>query len=151
MNRFVLTLTAACLFSVSCAGVTMKTPEGFGLFDKEDFYKAVSADGVYLQGKIVKEKGSEANRDLSTWETELSRSLSARGYTAVAKSPLSTADGAARYLEYEVIFNGEIYSYAVLLASKGEQLYTIEAGGKKARFLAKKESILAAMKTAQVK
>ena len=129
----------------------MKTPAGFGLFDKEDFYKAVSADGVYLQGKIVEEKGSEANRELATWETELNRSLTARGYTAVTKNPLPTSDGDARYLEYEVIFNGELYSYAVLLAMKGETLYTIEAGGRKARFLAKKDSILAATKTAQVK
>ena len=151
MKRVILTALAACLFSISCASVTMKTPDGFGLFDKEDFYKAVSADGVYLQGKIVKEKGSEANRDLATWETELSRSLTARGYTPVSKAELATADGPARYCEYEVIFNGEIYSYAVLLASKGDQLYTIEAGGRKPRFLAKREAILAAMKTSQVK
>ena len=151
MNRFFLTALAACLFSVSCASVTMKTPEGFGLFDKEDFYKAVSADGVYIQGKIVKEKGSEANRDLATWETELARSLTARGYTPVSKAELATTDGPARFCEYEVIFNGEIWSYAVLLSSKGDQLYTIEAGGRKPRCLAKRDAILAAMKTAQVK
>lgn len=151
MNRAALFALAACLFSVSCATVTMNTPEGFAHFDKEKFYKSVSADAVCLTGRVVEDDGSDQNSDLPTWETEISRSLTAKGYTSVAKSDLKPAGGDGRYCEYEVIFNGEVYAYAVLLAKKDGRLFTVEAGGRKARFAAKKNAIIEAMKTAQIK
>ena len=150
MNRILLCVVAALFFVVSCASVSVTTPPGFAHFDKEKFYKAVSADGVYISGYTVEDKGSEQNSDLATWVAEIDRSLTARGYTAVGKSDLNPDGGDGRYCEYEVIFNGELYVYAVLLAINGDRLFTVEAGGKKARFLAKKDSILSAMKTAKI-
>jgi hypothetical protein len=151
MNRAALFALAACIFSVSCATVTMNTPEGFAHFDKEKFYKSVSADALCLTGRVVEDEGSSQNSDLPTWEAEINRALSAKGYTAVSKNDLNPAGGDGRYCEYEVIFNGEMYSYAVLLAKKDGKLFTVEAGGRKARFAAKKDEIIEAMKSAHIK
>jgi hypothetical protein len=151
MKRLIITAAFAFSFLISCAGVSMKTPEGFALFDKEKNYKAVSADGIYLTGRIVKDKGSDRNSDLSTWESEVSRSLLSKGYTSVSKISMTGSAGDARYSEYEVIFNGESYAYAVFLSRNGNSLFIVESGGRKDRFSARRNDIVEAMKTAYIR
>ena len=145
-----LSIICASAF-ISCASVTMSTQEGFVRFDKEKNFRAASPESVYIKTSIVTDKGAELNADLDTWLSEMSRSLSAKGYTFILKSDITTAAGAGKYCEYEVIFNGDPYTYAVVVSRKGDTLFFVETGGRKDLFAAQKTKIMNVMKTADLK
>ncbi|MGL4369391.1 MAG: hypothetical protein ACRCUT_06945 [Spirochaetota bacterium] len=137
--------------AVSCSTMTMTTPEGFVLFDKEKYYKAVSADSVYLKGRCVSEDGIKENNDPSTWEKEIDRSLCAKGYTFISRTEIPLSSGFCMFREYSVLFNGESYSYAVGFSLQGNKAFYVEAGGRKDLYAARRGKILAAVATAEMK
>jgi hypothetical protein len=148
MKKIILFFSVFGFALISCATVRMTTPAGFAHFDKEKEYHAASADGVYIRAYMPSENGLDDKTPLKTWTDDMKRVLQTKGYVLISQNEI-TADGGGtgEYNEYEVLYNGETWIFAFMAIKKDDVLLVAEASGEKKLYAAKREKLLAAMKT----
>ena len=153
MKKIMMLLSVLVAACVSCTSVsTMSTPEGFAHFDKERNYRAVSADAVSISSYVIESKSMQEDNPLATWVKEADRVLVSKGYTALSINQITLGNGlSGAYSEYEVMYNAEPWIYSSLVVKDNGRLIVTEVSGEKNIYLIRKEKILEAFKTIEVK
>jgi hypothetical protein len=148
MKKRIIFLSIFGFALISCTTVRMTTPAGFAHFDKEKEYHAATADGVYLRAYIPTESGLDEKTPLKTWTDDMKRVLRTKGYILVSQTNVAAENGGTgEYVEYEVLYNGETWIYAFMAIKKDNTLLVAEASGEKKLYAAKRDKLIAAMKT----
>lgn len=145
--RMTFLLVAAALTLGACAPrYEMNAPETFKRFDQRKGFKAITADGVMLKAREVK---NYPEGDLPFWTDALQRHLVARGYIQKGKADCfkasSGADGCS--LTFLVPHGAEDWAMSETLFIVGTRIVVVEAAGPFDRFAKVEQSLAAALRT----
>jgi hypothetical protein len=153
MKKIIMLLSVLSVACISCSSVsTMSTPEGFAHFDKEQNYRAASADGMSISSYVIESKSVQEDNPLTTWVKEADRVLVSKGYIALSTSQITLRTGlSGTYSEYEVMYNAEPWIYSLLVVKDNGRIVVTEVSGEKSVYMKRKENILGALKTIAVK
>lgn len=139
--RAVAFIALMALVMGSCAGIAVTTPQGFAHYTKDTgMYRAISADGVRLKARRFENK---PYGDLAMWQDAMGNHFTSLGYRELATGVLDAPEGyAARYAEYQSIYNGRSHRYiAALYVGKGD-IVIIEAAGEEPVYLKRREALM---------
>lgn len=129
-------LFAASAFAAGCGPhVTMQTPPGFAVLDKQEeyLYRATSAEGVVVGVRVEK---NEPKANLDFWADALDRQLRRTGYVPDGKPADVRAAGglAGREIKYTREQSGRPYRFWLTVFVTDDRVWVVEAGGDADRF-----------------
>ncbi|MBM4343049.1 MAG: hypothetical protein FJ100_06695 [Deltaproteobacteria bacterium] len=126
MNRMAAWALLGAL--AGCAPVyTMTPPEGFVRYEKRKGLAFITADGVQVRGRTVK---NYPKADLPFWADAMERHLVARGYLLHGKTCFKTAAGRdGCTAEFVLPHGGEDWVLAETVFVHGDHLALVEATG----------------------
>jgi hypothetical protein len=141
-----LLLTLMPLLS-ACGGVPfrMQAPEAFKRFEETDDFRYITADGVRLRGRLLK---NEPIADLAFWREALRGHLEKRGYVFQSEDCFRTAAGLdGCTLDFVLPHGAEDWVHSETLFVRGEDLMLVEVAGPFALYTPHKASLQAALRT----
>ena len=139
-------LLAAVLLA-GCGGPAwrIEAPPTFKRFEQTSDFRYITADGVMLQGREVK---NYPTADLPFWTDALQRHLEARGYTFQEKDCFETRRGQPGCtLDFLLPWGAEDWLLSVTLFVAGPRILLLESAGPFERFEPVKASLRAAYRT----
>ena len=150
MKRALLTaLVLGSTTFVGCSKPLVQTPEQFLRLedlDREYDYRATSADGVVLAGRVF-DYDEDRGGGLGFWVDAIKLRLSAvGGYALLAERDFKSAAGLpGKQLRFGHDEKRGTYQYWVTLFVHGDDLIVIEAGGPEAKLVAHEPGISKAL------
>ncbi len=147
LHRNLVVLTAAT--TVLLAGCTTpappkrEAPADFGIYDKPNVLKAVSADRVVYQVKYLENKPLA---DQGFWQIALKERLAKTGYVVTSEGAIESAGKQGYYVETTAPRGTTDYIYLVALFVQDKQLIVVESAGELAAYKARRETIFSAIK-----
>jgi hypothetical protein len=140
-GRFLLCgITAAVLWN--CAAFKAVPPEGFGEYDGNLIYRAVSPDGVAYRVKAV---DNEPYAELPFWKEAMTRRMTDAGYKVVDTASVTVGQKKGTALELAAPLGQFDYSYLIVIVPGEKKILVAEASGQVKHFQARKDAILAAI------
>ena len=124
----------------------MTAPEAFKRFDQRGGYKAITADGVMLKAREVK---NYPEGDLPFWTDALQRHLLARGYMQKGKTECFKTqkglDGCT--LVFLLPHGAEDWAFAQTVFVQGKRIVLVESAGPFDRFAKIEPALATAMRS----
>lgn len=139
-------LLALVLGSACAPRYEMAAPEAFKRFEQRSGYKAITADGVMLKAREVK---NYPEGDLPFWTDALQRHLVARGYIQKGKTECfktqKGVDGCT--LAFLLPHGAEDWVFAQTVFVQGKRIVLVESAGPFERFARIEAALATAMRT----
>ena len=141
-----ITILLAISLSVllnGCAGYRAKAPQGFAAYAEGKEFRATSPDGVVYR---VQDYDHEPKADLPFWKEALSKRMAEAGYLRIDSLELQVDGSQAIGFVYAAPLGDSDQNYLVVAIPGPKHLVVVEAAGESAKFMARREAILAAVK-----
>jgi hypothetical protein len=129
-----LCVALVAVATAACGGqqLQMDTPDGFVRYQKKDGLAFITADGVRVRSRLVR---NYPKADLAFWLDAMEKHLVSRGFVAQPRRCFQTAAGReACTAEFVVPHGAEDWVMAETVMLDGDQLVVLEAAGPFARY-----------------
>lgn len=140
-----LLLTLTLLFVACKAPYTMDTPKSFRKFEDTREFKMITANGVMLKARQVK---NYPEGDLVFWTDAMERHLAERGYLLKSKDCFKTKTGKdACTLDFVLPYGTEDWAFSETVFVVNDTIVLVETAGPFDRFTKVEDELASALKT----
>lgn len=144
MKRITVLLAISMIAMLNgCAGYRAQAPQGFAAYADGKGFRATSPDGVVYR---VQDYDHEPKADLPFWKEALTKRMVEAGYLRIDSLELRVDGRQAIGFVYTAPLGDSDQNYLVVAIPGPKRLVVVEAAGESAKFMARREAILAAVK-----
>lgn len=146
MKLRIVFASAALLLTLSCATVFhVSVPGGFALVEEGERFLAVSPEGLRFR---VRQEENYPQKDVDFWSGALKRQLEEEGYHPGAGGDFFECPaGRGFYIEWNVPYGGETYTYMTGIVPSGDTIYLAEAAAEHTIYAAYQEEIVKSLES----
>jgi len=115
------------IVNASCINYTINIPDDFVVYDREAHFKAITADGIRMKIKKIK---NEPKGDILLWSRTIELHLKSRGYQIIKNDEIKTVSGLqGRAMLSLFKYHRKDYSYLTAIFVHKKYVYLIESAG----------------------
>ncbi|MBN1687259.1 MAG: DUF4349 domain-containing protein [Spirochaetales bacterium] len=140
--RVICALPLAMLF-FSCAGLQISAPPGFAAYSFDDWFEAVSPEGMRYRVRVIENKPAQT---LDFWSEALSTHLTKEGYLPFGAAERFSAQGDDGLIhEWVLSYGHEDYIYMTALVVTDSVLAVIESAAEQSVYRSHRNAIVSSL------